>query len=146
MECCQSTTFLKNVEYQRYACGSDQRNDFNNERCIDQCNCNDSYCSFSVQTKTTNKCDCNAEKEYLQKEMDRMKKLFEVKETVAQKEYADIERKYYNMEKEMNKILTEKKEEYEYKLEELNTQIDMYEKAYLLNEKNLDTYKMQGIV
>lgn len=145
-DCSQPTTFSKNVEHLRCSCGSDQRNDFNNDSCIDQCNYNDSYCSFSVQTKCPTKCDCNLEKENLQKEINRMKKLLEEKEVAAQKTYVDVERKYYIMEKEMNKSMAEKKLEYECKLEEFNTQMDIYEKAYLLNEKDLDTYKKKGIV
>lgn len=58
----------------------------------------------------------------------------------------DVEWKYYNLERQMKKSLDEMKIQYENKLEEFNVQVDTYETTFIVNKKDLDTYKKQGIL
>lgn len=113
-----------------------------NSSSIDQCIHNNSYCCCLVETKSTIKSDFALEKE----ELENKCKLLLEENDVAHETCMDTERKYYNLEREMKKTLDEMKTQYENKLDEFNAQMETYETTFLVNKRDFDTYKKQGII
>lgn len=126
---CQSIT---TTSFDKHHCNSSS---------VDQCFYNDSYCCCLMETKSTKKSDFALEKEELE---NKCKLLLEEKD-VAYKTCIDTERKYYNLEREMKKTLDEMKTQHENKLEEFNAQMESYETTFIVNKRDFDTYKKQGI-
>lgn len=144
----QSELSSKNFEHKWIDCTKDCNNcdsnqhNSNNNCCADQCMYNDSRCCCLIAIKNTEKLDGASEKEELEK---KYKLLLEEKD-LLQKTCIDAERKYYNLERDMKKSQDEMKIQHENKLEEFNAQMETYETTFIVNKRDFETYKKQGII
>lgn len=137
---CEPCTLNNSCTCQCHANDSPYESPFNTISSM--CSCISSNCTIFVQSKAEEKCDCIANAKEKEDLLNQLK--------TEQKLTIDFKRKYFNMEREMQKTLeknlADKEIEYDKKMKELSAQLEAMEINLVYNERDLNNALKRGII